>query len=245
MAQIKHIFLDDGGVMNDNSLRSPQWQRLIGEYFIPRFGGTPEAWANANRKTFEEAWLLMLRRIENWDGSRSYLEVQRQYELDWLERMFNEMEIELPPDPNVRLALAMEANAYIMPRVHAEYPGAVDAVGDLAHDYVVFTSSGGTSVELGYTLQGMGIRDCFQPLYGPDLVNMPKIDSRYYQRILQDAGVDPTTSLVLDDKVEILQAAAVAGARVVQVTSQRGSEGIPAIRALSDLPALLRSRLLE
>ncbi len=38
------IFLDDGGgVMNDNEVRGPQWQRLVGEYFSPTLGGAPEA----------------------------------------------------------------------------------------------------------------------------------------------------------------------------------------------------------
>jgi len=33
------IFLDDGGVMNDNNARALQWQRLVGEYFVPLLGG--------------------------------------------------------------------------------------------------------------------------------------------------------------------------------------------------------------
>ena len=42
------VFLDDGGVMSDNRLRGVQWQRLVGEFFVPLLGGTHEAWANAN-----------------------------------------------------------------------------------------------------------------------------------------------------------------------------------------------------
>lgn len=34
------IFVDDGGVMNDNRLRAPQWRRLLGEFFPPRLGGS-------------------------------------------------------------------------------------------------------------------------------------------------------------------------------------------------------------
>lgn len=41
---IKAIFIDDGGVMNDNAVRGPQWQRLIGEYLAPRLGGSGAAW---------------------------------------------------------------------------------------------------------------------------------------------------------------------------------------------------------
>ena len=33
------IFLDDGGVMNDNNTRALQWQRLVSEFFAPLLGG--------------------------------------------------------------------------------------------------------------------------------------------------------------------------------------------------------------
>jgi hypothetical protein len=42
--QIRVVFLDDGGVLNDNERRAPEWRRLLGEFFAPRLGGTPEAW---------------------------------------------------------------------------------------------------------------------------------------------------------------------------------------------------------
>ncbi|MCX8212923.1 MAG: hypothetical protein OTJ97_00160 [SAR202 cluster bacterium] len=42
------IFLDDGGVMNDNTLRGREWQRHVGEYLSPRLGGSLQAWGNAN-----------------------------------------------------------------------------------------------------------------------------------------------------------------------------------------------------
>ena len=29
------LFLDDGGVMNDNRLRGEQWRRMVAEFFTP------------------------------------------------------------------------------------------------------------------------------------------------------------------------------------------------------------------
>ena len=43
MPRIEHIFLDDGGVINDNSLRAVQWPRLVGEHFSKRLGGDAAA----------------------------------------------------------------------------------------------------------------------------------------------------------------------------------------------------------
>ena len=50
------LFVDDGGVMNDNALRGSQWQRLLGKFFPPILGGTPEAWAEANRIVGPRLW---------------------------------------------------------------------------------------------------------------------------------------------------------------------------------------------
>ncbi len=36
MPDLPVLFIDDGGLLNDNALRAPEWQRLIGEYFPPR-----------------------------------------------------------------------------------------------------------------------------------------------------------------------------------------------------------------
>ena len=38
------VFLDDGGVMNDNNERGLQWQRLVSEFFAPLLGGPADAW---------------------------------------------------------------------------------------------------------------------------------------------------------------------------------------------------------
>ena len=43
------VFLDDGGVMNNNEIRESQWRRLVGEFSVPLLGGLPAAWGEANR----------------------------------------------------------------------------------------------------------------------------------------------------------------------------------------------------
>lgn len=55
------VFLDDGGVMNDNSQRALQWQRLVSEFFVPLLGGTPDAWIEANRVVIDH-----ILDLENW-----------------------------------------------------------------------------------------------------------------------------------------------------------------------------------
>ena len=77
------VFLDDGGVMNDNRTRALQWQQLVSEYFVPLLGGSPEAWSRANRvvadRLFEpEAWRGRVQAAADYRG------FDRDYQVDWL-----------------------------------------------------------------------------------------------------------------------------------------------------------------
>lgn len=58
------IFLDDGGVMNDNRQRAVQWQGLVSEFFAPRLGGTSEARIEATRSVVDR-----LLEPEHWQRS--------------------------------------------------------------------------------------------------------------------------------------------------------------------------------
>ena len=43
-----NIFLDDGGVITDKQRRAAQFERLVGDCFVPLLGGTEEAWTHAH-----------------------------------------------------------------------------------------------------------------------------------------------------------------------------------------------------
>ena len=236
---LRYVFLDDGGTINDNARREPQWRRLVGEFFAPHLGGEASVWSEANRRSFAPVFERFTRRVAAWDDARSdYRRELELYGLDWLGSMAAEIGVELPPGEAGRLVLVAAANAYIAPRVRADYRGAVEAIRALAADFTLFTSSGTASHELALILGALDVADLFARLYGPDLVNTPKGHVRFYARLFADAGVDPTACLVLDDTAESLLAARAAGARVVLI-SEAPTDELPRIAALRDLPALL------
>jgi FMN phosphatase YigB (HAD superfamily) len=118
----------------------------------------------------------------------------------------------------------------------------VDAVRLLhACGYALHTASGESSADLQSYLDGMGLRDCFGRLYGPDLIDTFKEGPEYYERLLSDAGVAPAHALVVDDSLHALDWAALAGAQTVLV----GTSPSPATRAmhrigsLTELPELV------
>jgi hypothetical protein len=80
------VFLDDGGVMNDNGTRALQWQHLVSEFFVPLLGGSAGAWSHANRVVadclFEpDAWR---RRVQ---AAADYRSFDRAYQVEWLRGM--------------------------------------------------------------------------------------------------------------------------------------------------------------
>jgi hypothetical protein len=114
VSEIRHVFLDDGGVINDNELRQPQWQRLVGEFFAPRLGGTKEAWSVANAPAFSEAVRRLTERQNDWDASARSVEANaRAYLIDWLRLMAEGVGVPSPEDDAACLELAQAGNNWI------------------------------------------------------------------------------------------------------------------------------------
>lgn len=91
------LFLDDGGVMNDNRLRGLQWQCLVAEFFAPRLGGTQEAWSEANR-------IVIARLLEPaaWQArvqaATEYRSFDYCYQFDWFRTMCALVNVPVPAE---------------------------------------------------------------------------------------------------------------------------------------------------
>jgi HAD superfamily hydrolase (TIGR01509 family) len=235
------IFLDDGGVMNDNERRGPAWQRLISAFLAPRLGGDPAGWMTANRIVAERQFADYTRTM----SGRTDLDVAaylRANQVEWLTGMCALVGVPAPPADEC-LALAEATAAYVTPRVDAAFPGAVAAIRQLhAAGYTLHTASGEWQADLHGYLTGMAVRDLFGNLYGTDRINTFKQGPAYYTRIFADAGVAPAAALVVDDSPAAVGWARAAGARAVLVGVAGGAPVLsdaPAIGSLADLPALL------
>lgn len=232
------VFLDDGGVMNDNRSRASQWQPLVAEALAPVLGGRYEAWIKANRVVMErmfdpEAWESRIQ------AATTYAEFDRAYLLDWLGDMCELVGVPMPPDKEA-LDIASRVNASIPRRIRSAFPGAVDAIRELhGRGYQLHTASGESSADLAGYLTGMGVLDCFGRLYGPDLVDTLKGRPDYYPRVFSDAGVSPADAVVVDDNASVLMSAAQIGARTVLVGRAPGAEVMLQIDRLADLPEVI------
>ncbi len=151
MASELTIFIDDGGVMNDNALRAVQWRRLVGEFFAPRLGGDQVSWARANWAFIaDEPWLMVLRMFEE-QPQLGFQKLHENYLWEWLRSMCDRVGVVFP-DRAEAVSMATEASAYITRRVHSAFPGVVEAIRELhSSGHALHTASGSHSADLeGY-----------------------------------------------------------------------------------------------
>lgn len=235
------ILLDDGGVMNDNRLRGPQYQRLAGEFFSPRLGGEPRAWAEANRICTESIFEPAAWRRRVQVALQDYASFERTYWHDWMSGMCQRVGVEAPPEVEC-IELACRAEAYITNRVHSAFPGAVEAIGELhTQGYTLHTASGESSLSLHGYLQAMGVREYFGRLYGSDLLQLLKVTPTYYERLFADAQIAPSDTLIVDDSPRVLAWARDFGATTVLINAEgRSVDGMLCIASLAELPELVR-----
>ncbi len=219
------VFLDDGGVISDNAERARQWHRLLADFFVPRLGGTSEAWAAANVEVMSRpfsrggyggfdvyvAEVGSLRDAE-WESA------QLAHDVAWLRGMCQIVGIGAPKTDAACVDLVLDANEFVTRRVQAPFPDVVEAIRALHADgYVIHTASGHRSFELDGYLRALEIRECFAdgPLYGCDVVRMPKVGPEFYARVFAHAGVHPSDALVVDDSALAVAWATTAGAQAV------------------------------
>jgi hypothetical protein len=82
--RITTLFIDDGGVMNDNAKRAPEWRRLVAEFFVPILGGNREMWEEANRVVIDN---LLQQVLTPGPGGQDCVAWYDAYQVRWLREM--------------------------------------------------------------------------------------------------------------------------------------------------------------
>ncbi|KAF9091799.1 hypothetical protein BGX27_001961 [Mortierella sp. AM989] len=228
------IFLDSGGVINDNAQRAPQWIRYLGE-FLPTtiLGGTAQVWGQANaqivRPFFSRWYEYMAQATEmaskaqdkaiNLDGkdrnlvesgqdrdTNVYWIFERLQLLIWIKEM---CKVAIPHIPGLEskimpslsddeyFEIARSAHLYVIQRVKADYPGAVDTIRELSgksgtssqFNHKLYTSSGDCYEDLECIFKGLGVYECFDEIYGSDKINCLKVSPKFYEKVFERVGL--------------------------------------------------------
>ena len=232
------LLLDHHGVISDGERMPGEWRRLLGEFLTPRFGATPQVWADGNR-------VALARSVARYDahgrdGSRyGREEFTRNDRIEWMRDMLAFAGVPVPDDATL-LQAAIEATRYVTLRAQAPVPGAATTLRALHdHGFRLFTASGDLAENLSNYLTALGVRGLFAQTYGADLLGVGKTGPGFYTALLAHAALDPADAVVVDDDAHRLDWARSLGMETVLVGRKDPGAGHPRVVRFADLPSVL------
>ena len=238
LSKIEAIFLDDGGVMNDNERRGIQWRHHLAEYLVPRYGKSHAEWELANTEVITRQFKLFIRGI-GFPVLGGYRAARRKMSIEWVRDMFQIVGVPAPRGDEECLRIYRASTDYVIQRLTTDFPGAVQAIRSLHElDYKLYTASGTDSCDIEVFLDGMGVKDLFTQIGGPDLTDTHKGSHHYYEGIMAHAGVSPDNALIVDDSASCVGWATEAGAKAVLISQNQAESGdaVAVLNSLAELP---------
>jgi putative hydrolase of the HAD superfamily len=233
---ITHILFDLYGTLSDSSRMYPCYAQALGQVMSARFGGTPEAWAEANRRI-----------AADWDSYYADLDLEGEHGIDdmWegeyrTTRALFRLAGVTEPEQSALMALARELPYQATRLCDTFYPDAKAVIPQLhAAGYVLGIASHTLTGQARGTLEGAGMLRYFSgPILGPDFTGEFAKNRAYYQSALRD-GLPPESVLVVDDKPDGIQGAKAAGMRAVHLLREGAATLSPADHTLlGDLSGL-------
>ncbi|MBI5666444.1 MAG: HAD family hydrolase [Chloroflexi bacterium] len=216
---ITHILFDLYGTLVDSRLMIPCYAQQLGRVMADRYGGTPDAWADANRRI-----------VADWDSYYADLDFEGDNGLDDLwEGMIRTtralFRLTNTPEPvmDELAALSRELPYLATSGCDALFPEARGVIERLhGAGYRLGVASHTTTAQARGTLAGAGVLEYFAgPILGPDVTGMFAKNRRFYLA----AALPPETCLVIDDSPDGIRGAKAAGMTAVLI--YRGDDSPP------------------
>ena len=208
---------------------------------VPRFGGARELWGLANKSVINDFIGKGIPTLMIDHKEKSHQQFIKWFREKWINDMFDYVGVDRPNRADY-VKIYYEAAEFVNHRVRSAYPGVIKTIKTLFDKgFNLYTSSGTESIELNYYLEGMGIRYCFKKLYGPDLVNILKVDEKFYNAIMRDLIILPNQAIIIDDKPYFLNQAKKTGANIIQAcfSGEFETQFEYAIKNVKELPGII------
>ena len=201
-----HVLLDLYGVLLDHEKMFREYRERLAELLTARFGSSPDTWMRAHA----DAWVTYVQRINaaDWDA-RGYADVVDDLDARHLLDMFERAGVTNRPADALVVSRELEREA--MARVNARYPDARTAIERLRlAGHRVYVATGGSETN-DAALRGAGLFDLIDGIFTGHSQNAQKGQSRYWQEIPHRLGVQPQDCVLVDDRLDYLEAAASVG----------------------------------
>jgi len=195
------VILDIYGVLLDHEKTFLGYRDRLAELLAARFGGEPDDW----RRAHDDAFVAYTRRANDADwGARGYGEVVDELDARHLIEMFELAGVANPENP---LAVSRELEREALAHVNARYPDARTAIEQLrAMGHRVYVATGGSETNEA-ALRGAGLLDLIDGIFTGHSQGVHKSRAAYWADIPSSLGVTPSDCVLVDDRLDYLEAA--------------------------------------
>lgn len=204
-----HVFLDLWGVLLDSDRMQREYGPELGRQMAERFGGEPGRWIKAHTA----AWTAYGGEVERTEWSQGSWSAT----VGALDARFALRILELagvdwrPADAG---AFSQELDRMVMSRINAGFPDARAAVERLrAAGHRVYVATQASEANARGAMAGAGLTDALDGLFSGTSQDAAKSNRAYWTRIRSSLGVSEADGIVVDDRLDYLEAAASAGFR--------------------------------
>jgi FMN phosphatase YigB (HAD superfamily) len=200
------VLLDLYGVLLDHEKTFRGYRDRLADLLAARFGGDPEAWRHAH----DEAFVAYTRRAHDadWDARRYgdvVDELDERHLIDMFARMGKHPEV---GDP---LLLSRELEREALAGVNGRFPDARSAIERLrARGHRVYVATGGSETN-DAALRGAGLSDLVDGIFSGHSQKAHKSRPAYWADVPRSVGARPTDCVLVDDRLDYLEAAASVG----------------------------------
>lgn len=227
-----HVFLDLWGVVLDSDRMQRAYGQHLADRLTKRFGGSPEAWL----QSYDAAWQAYVREAESVDWEQrpwaaTVEDLDARFVLGLLEAGGARWR---PADAK---AYARELEFEVMASIDARFPDARTAVERLrASGHKVYVATQASESNARGSLTGAGLLPLVDRVFTGSSQDASKTQGRYWSGITASLSVPPAECVVVDDRLDYLQAAAGVGFAALLLDREGVFEGVP-------LPTPLRAVL--
>jgi len=201
-----HVLLDLYGVLLEHEKTFRGYRERLAALLAARFGGEADAW----RRAHDEAFVTYTRRANeaDWDA-RGYGDVVDELDARHLQEMFERMGI--PPATGDPLHLSRELEREALAGVNARFPDARTAIERLRRmGHRVYVATGGSETNEA-ALRGAGLSGLIDGIFSGHSQGVHKSRPAYWAEVPRTIGARPSDCVLVDDRLDYLEAAASAG----------------------------------
>ena len=202
-----NVILDLWGVLVDEKKMNKEYNKHAASILASRFGGNPARWLDA----YDMAWEDYQRRFRatDWDN-KSWSDVVGELDVRLITDTLDAVGVQWRPSDVLSFARNLEFEVVSsVARCYPDVPGALRRLKEKGHEVHVATQAGEWNA-IG-ALEGSGLLKEVKAIFSGSSQNASKDRKRYWTRVLEKIDSPPDNCILVDDRLDYLEAAASIG----------------------------------